>query len=216
MLNAILLGLGYGLGLAFLPGPAFFKLIQTSLEKGFKPAAFIAAGIAVSDFIYVVLVYSGISSIIENDTFKFSLGAGGGAILIAFGLTSVFKKRTQRINTADLDIKRENLGMFFKGLAINFMNPGALFFWLATVSAAHIQTTIKWQHFGFFAAILISLLSTDLLKAILARKISYLLTESLMRRLNIVIGLALVVFGGKMLVETFVNTPDPFGLVWKL
>ena len=81
MLNAILLGLGYGLGLAFLPGPAFFKLIQTSLEKGFKPAAFIAAGIAVSDFIYVVLVYSGISSIIENDTFKFSLGAGGGCLL---------------------------------------------------------------------------------------------------------------------------------------
>jgi len=216
MLNAILLGLGYGLGLAFLPGPAFFKLIQTSLEKGFKPAAFIAAGIAISDFIYVVLVYSGVSSIIENETFKFGLGAGGGVILIAFGLTSVFKKRTHRPKTADLDIKRENVGMLFKGLAINFMNPGALFFWLATVSAAHINSNIGWEHFGFFAAILISLLSTDLLKAILARRISFLLTERLMRRLNIIIGVALILFGAKMLVETFVNTADPFGLVWSL
>ena len=203
MLNAILLGLGYGFGLAFLPGPAFFKLIQTSLEKGFVPAAYVAAGVAISDIIYVFLVYFGISTIIDNQTFRFFLGASGGFILVAFGLTSIFKQGRIKGEAIELPDSSQHIRLLLKGIAINFLNPGALLFWLATVSAAHINTSDKWQHFGFFAAILLSVFTTDILKSALAQRISYLFTEKLMRRLNWVIGISLMLFGLKMLFETF-------------
>ena len=54
-LNAVLLGLG----LAFMIGPVFFTLIETSISKGFRAALVFDLGVILADLIFISLSYFG-------------------------------------------------------------------------------------------------------------------------------------------------------------
>ncbi|MEQ9007485.1 MAG: LysE family transporter, partial [Ekhidna sp.] len=57
----IINGLIFGLIFIFALGPAFFALIQTSIQQGLKKAIFLAIGISVSDVFYVIIVLLGMA-----------------------------------------------------------------------------------------------------------------------------------------------------------
>jgi len=208
MIHAIIMGMAYGFGLAFLPGPAFFKLLLTGLQKGFRPSMQMALGILVSDLIYLLLVYFGVSAIINTTEVRYGLGLGGGIILMIFGTIAFFKSslapRDIESNADDHNNLKAFIKNFSTGFSINALNPSALFFWIATVAAAHQDSVMVagWDHFGFFAAILISVFSTDLVKAYLSKSISSWLTTKVLVTLNRVIGLSLMIFGLKLILET--------------
>jgi len=46
-------GVKFGFSLAFLIGPVFFTIIQTSIERGFWNGAWVALGVSLSDAVYV-------------------------------------------------------------------------------------------------------------------------------------------------------------------
>ncbi len=48
--------MGLTLALVFGFGPAFFSLIQTSINRGFKSAMFLDVGIVVNDIMIVILM----------------------------------------------------------------------------------------------------------------------------------------------------------------
>jgi len=202
------MGMAYGFGLAFLPGPAFFKLLLTGLQKGFRPGLQLALGIVSSDFLYLLLVYFGISALIDTPAVKYGIGIGGGIILVIFGLAAILKNSTKPTDDTSYIDDHEGFKPFMrnfaKGFTINALNPAALFFWVATVAAAHQDTVMNkgWDHFGFFAAILLSVFGTDLIKTYLAKGISRFLTPRLLNLLNKIIGASLLAFGIKLLLET--------------
>jgi threonine/homoserine/homoserine lactone efflux protein len=76
-----------------------------------------------------------------------------------------------------------------------------LFFWLATVSVATTQLGYGSQKNAliFFASIVITVFTTDIMKAKLADKLRTLITPKVIRIMNIVLGLVMVVFGGKLI-----------------
>lgn len=195
---AVFNGVVYGLILAVLIGPVFFTLIQTSIEKGFKKAILVAVGIVISDFLYINLSYFGLSQLLDKENYKEWIGYSGGIILLAFGLFSLFKSRKAPAIQKSVDAK----GFFryiIKGFAINGISPFVLLFWLGTMSMA----TLEYGYQGlelvlFFGAILFTVLTTDIIKAYLAGKLRALLTPQLFNILNIIVGLALIVFGIRM------------------
>jgi threonine/homoserine/homoserine lactone efflux protein len=201
-MEIILKGVLSGIVLACLIGPVFFTLLQTSIERGFSSGVFVAIGISVSDSLYILISYFGLTKFMEATNFRHYMAYGGGVILLLFGLYYLFVKSRK---LAKYDSQKtgdaSGLRLAAKGFIINGLSPMVLFFWLATVSVATTQLgyASHQQALMFFASIVLTVFSTDLLKAKLADKLRGLITPKLIRALNLVLGFVMVVFAGKLI-----------------
>ena len=196
-------GVVSGIVLAFLIGPVFFTIIQTSIERGFWSGFFVAVGVSLSDSLYILISYLGLAQFLEGDKFRHYLAYGGGAVLLGFGIYYLFVK-SKRLSHYDPEKihTRSWFKLLAKGFIINGMSPMVLFFWLATVSLAttRLGYTASNDAFIFFSAIVCTVFATDLLKAKLADKLRVLITPRFIRIMNIVLGLVLVVFAGRLII----------------
>ena len=137
MVKIILHGITLGLLLSIMIGPVFFLLLKTSIKKGFKPAAYLAAGVALSDVMYIFIAYFGselIGSLNQNSSI---VGWLGGLLLIVFGLIAIFKKV---VNPAPGEIKMPDDSKSLlidtsKGFIMNSLNPFVLVFWIGVMTA---------------------------------------------------------------------------------
>lgn len=85
-------GLVFGLIFLLSLGPAFFALIQTSIQQGFRKAIFFALGISISDILFVMVILLGLSAVLESDNFKFWMAIFGSIMLLGYAVYSWFKK----------------------------------------------------------------------------------------------------------------------------
>ena len=60
--NAVLLGFG----LAFMVGPVFFTLIETSITKGFRAALTFDLGVVLADTMFITVSYFGSVTILQK------------------------------------------------------------------------------------------------------------------------------------------------------
>lgn len=76
-----------------------------------------------------------------------------------------------------------------------------LIFWLGTVSVAtgEFGYTTTTQVVTFFSAIVATVLLTDIIKAKLADKLRSVMTPRLVRVMNLVLGVVMLIFGGRLL-----------------
>jgi threonine/homoserine/homoserine lactone efflux protein len=88
-----------------------------------------------------------------------------------------------------------------KGFIINGLTPTVFFFWLGVVSVATTEFgyQTKTQALTYFATIVMTVFVTDVLKAKLADKLRLVMTPKFIRVMNIVLGVVLVVFAGKLI-----------------
>lgn len=202
-MEIIVNGVISGIVLAFLIGPVFFTIIQTSIEKGFKSGVFVAIGISFSDSLYILVSYLGLVQFMEQETFRHYMAYSGGLILLGFGIYYLLVKR-RRLAQFEFHTKIEGgpwLKLVGKGFLINALSPMVLFFWIATVSVA--TTRLGYAHPGkatlFFASIVATVFSTDIIKAKLADKLRTLITPRFIRIMNIVLGIVMIVFAGRLI-----------------
>lgn len=195
-------GLKLGIVLAFLIGPVFFTIIQTSIERGFRNGVLVSLGVSLSDLMYVTICYFGLVQFINNPQFRIFLAYAGGGILILFGVYQLFIKSRRRM-TAPLDgsSEKKSYRYFAKGFVINGMSPMVLIFWIGAISIASLDFgyTKGIEFFIFFATVLGTVLLTDVLKAYLADKLRSLITHRLMTIVNVVVGICLIVFGVRLI-----------------
>lgn len=201
-MEIILNGILSGIVLAFLIGPVFFTIIQTSIEKGFRCGMLVAIGVSLSDAFYITIVYLGITHIIENEAFRAYFGYAGGLILAGFGMYYLLIK-SRRLVLFDFEPEKVT-GVFryiAKGFIINGMSPMVLIFWIGTVgvAAAKFGYHEPSEAILFFSAIVSTVFLTDVLKAKLADKLRHLLTPRFIRLMNIILGVVLVVFAGRLI-----------------
>ena len=195
-------GLKLGMVLAFLIGPVFFTIIQTSVERGFRNGVLVSLGVSLSDTMYVAICYFGLVQFINNPEFRYYLAYAGGIILILFGIYHLFIKSRRKM-TAAIDVASESkmYRYFIKGFIINGMSPMVLIFWIGTISIASLDFGYSkgFEFFIFFSVVLGTVLLTDVLKAYLADKLRTLVTHRLMVIINIVVGICLIVFGARLI-----------------
>ncbi len=197
-MDILLKGLAFGSILALAIGPVFFSLIQTSIEKGFSSGVFMAFGISLSDVMYVVLSYLGITKLANDPAFKFYVALLGGLVLVSFGVFSFFKK--VNISKAKAIKSKNHLADVVKGFLINGVNPFVFIFWVGAMSYATIDYGFSGNEVRtFFLVVLITVFLTDLIKSYLAGKLTLWVTPRLMRRMNYGVGALLVIFGLRLL-----------------
>lgn len=194
-MDIILNGLGFGLLLCVLIGPVFFALLQNSVEKGFWPGFFMAVGIAISDAMYIVITYLGISQFAENPSFNMWLGGIGGSIMLIFGIIYIAKpvpkKGLKQLHAEETKWFQQSL----KGFALNGINPFVLIFWIGIIS----KVTLDFQYatneaITFFSVLILAVFGVDVLKAYFATKLSEIVTPQFMKIMNRVVGVALILF----------------------
>jgi threonine/homoserine/homoserine lactone efflux protein len=204
VIGILINGLQVGIVLAFLVGPVFFTIIQTSIERGFSRGTLVAIGVSLSDILYVLICYLGFAQIMADSNMKIVLAYGGGVLLIGFGLYHLLIKSRRKSNDQQGTVdERRPIMYVVKGFVINGMTPMVLFFWIGTVSLATINYgyTTPGEFALFFGAVLGIVLGTDILKAYLADKLRLLLTPGSLRAINIVMGIALIFFGCELLLK---------------
>lgn len=210
IMEIILNGLKLGIILAFLVGPVFFTIIQTSVEKGFWNGVIVSLGVSLSDILYVTVCYFGLVQFINEPGFRVYLAYAGGAILILFGLYHLFiKSRRNAHPSLDVANEKKMYRYFIKGFIINGLSPMVLIFWIGTISIASIDFGYSkgFEFFLFFGVVLGTVLSTDILKAYLADKLRRLVTQRLMKIMNVIVGICLIIFGSRLilLADTFLT-----------
>ena len=152
----IFYGLLFGLLFVFSFGPAFFALIQTSLQQGFRPAVLLAIGISISDIFYACIALLGMSSLLENPLTRFWMGIAGTIFLIVFGIYSWFKSPRVYFNKKEETNNIRLLKFLVKGSIINGLNPFIMLFWIGMISlmTARFEYGFADQVY-FFAGVLI-------------------------------------------------------------
>ncbi len=195
-----------GLLLSIMIGPIVFALIQAGIERGFRAGAAIGVGIWLSDLIYILLSYFGVSyllNMLEWDGFKLTLGIAGGLVLIITGIITLFSRPPQIDKPSG--ISDSYLSLWLKGFLINTVNPFTVFFWTSVTTTVVAKDNLDGQDAAIlFGGILGTLIVTDSLKVLLAKSIRRWLKPKhilLTRRIS---GLALVIFGIVLMVRASV------------
>lgn len=199
-MTKVLEGVQFGIFLAFLIGPVFFTILQTSIERGFFYGAMVAIGVSLSDIFYVAICYFGLIALVNDPANAVYLAYGGGVVLIGFGFYHVvIKGRAGKALGTTIKAKSP-FRYILKGFILNGFSPTVLFFWVATVSSLMTLGYTRGQDFSiFFGSLLTTVLLMDILKAFLADKLRNIVTVRFIRLSNIILGLVLIGFGLKLI-----------------
>lgn len=207
MLQDILSAIPLGFLMAFLIGPVFFALLETSAIKGFRAAVAFDIGVILADIVFLLAAYFMTSSILEKLKDDPGLFIFGGSILAIYGIVSWVKTRTSYLNEVDpkvLTVQKNNyISLFIKGFFLNFINIGVLGFWLGLIVVFSPQLENDANRIiTFFGAVLVTYFLVDLCKIVLAKSLNRYLTPLrifwLKRLIAIIMGIcgAVLIFKG--------------------
>lgn len=212
-MDLLVQGMGVGIVLSILMGPILFTLIQTGIEEGFRAGTMVGLGIWVSDLLFILSVYFGISyveAVTKWAFFEPVLGIGGGVILALFGLGIWFAKPPEvppkLLDDSIQDVvatpKSSYLSLWVKGFLINTINPFTFFFWLGLMGTFVIdQSPTHTEASLYFTGILGTIVLTDILKVYFAKAVRHYLQPSHLVWVRRISGGALVVFGVALVIR---------------
>lgn len=197
-----------GFFLAFMIGPVFFMLIQTSIIKGARAAIAFDLGVILGDIVFITIAYYGSKGLLEKIKDDPRLFYIGGLILLVYGLITYLDKSQKRIiqdETLVLPEKTNYVKLFVKGFLLNFINVGVLAFWLGmiVVVGSNFQMNPS-KIFNYFTVILVSYLITDIGKIVLAKQLKRKLTPMVTYKIKRAIGILLMIFGVVLILKGFI------------
>lgn len=197
-----------GFFLAFMIGPVFFMLIQTSILKGARAAISFDLGVILGDVVFISFAYFGSKSLLERIKDDPRLFFIGGIILLVYGIITYLDKSQKRVvqdETLVLPEKTNYIKLFFKGFLLNFINVGVLAFWLGMIVVIGPNLEMNPNRiFNYFMVILISYFITDIGKILLAKQLKKKLTPTVIYKVKRGMGILLMVFGVVLMLKGFI------------
>ena len=197
--------IGIFLGLVVNMGPAFITLVQTSLHRGFRSAAWFALGVILNDAMIILIcilsIFTALQEMMSSDSSAyFSIGAG--IILFLFGVFTFMKKgkpKEKKVADSMVKVKNDKPAWFVflgKGFVLNLLNPFVWIFWFSMVAmvASNLNGT-RMSTLVFFGLILATTLTIEILKAWGAAKLKRFLTPRRTTLMNRAAGILLMGFG---------------------
>ena len=192
-----------GFFLAFMLGPAFFVLIETSIEKGFRAATAFDLGVIFSDIIFILIAYFSSYQLLENINNQPGLYVFGGTLLSLYGASNFIKKTTTQV-TAIKQNQSNYTSLFVKGFLLNIINIGVLVFWLGLVIVVTPNLGGNYiRVIVFFSTLIVSYFLTDLIKILLAKRMKSYLKQDNIIKAKKALGILIFVFGLFLIIKGF-------------
>lgn len=177
--------------LAIVPGPTVTVIIANSLRSGTRAGMWNVAGTFAGDAVMIVILAFGLQAILSfvGEAF-FWIKLLGGAYLIWVGISLL---RSDGSFGADSGSREPKIGYFWQGFVVVITNPKALFFlgafipqFIDPAGDTFWQTVILGLTFAIVASL------SDMIYAILAGKAGRWMTQSNVRKGEIISGLFLI------------------------
>ncbi|MFB1026693.1 MAG: LysE family transporter [Flavobacteriaceae bacterium] len=206
MIEDIQAAIPLGFFLAFMIGPVFFMLIETSITKGVRAAIAFDIGVIIADALFIAVAYFSSFQLLENLSNLPGLYVFGGTILSVYGLIILIKKPNEKQieNEFNNTTKANYFQLSIKGFLLNFINIGVLVFWLGVVvvTGPSFENSIN-RFVVFFSTLLIAYFLTDLVKIILAKQLKKKLTPKIIIKTKKILGALLVICGLILIIKGF-------------
>ena len=185
-------------------GPVFFVLLETSAIKGFRAALIFDFGVILADGVFLVLAYFSSFQLLENLSNQPGLYVFGGAILLVYGIVTIFKKPPKQVETNIKVKKSDYLGLFVKGFLLNFINIGVLVFWLGIIIVVGPSLDNDPNRIVvFFSAMVGAYFVTDIFKILLAKQLKKKLTVNRIFFIKKGLGIILIICGIVLIIKGF-------------
>lgn len=206
--------IGIFLSLVVNMGPAFITLVQTSLHRGFRSAAWFATGVILNDAMVISICIMASVQVVMKSSKEAALACiGAGVVLLLFGIFTYRKKVKEREEreaylekrTNEVLKKQEDKPAWFvflaKGFVLNILNPFVWIFWFSAVAmVAGNMGGNKVSTMAFFAIILGTTLFLELLKAWGAAKLKKFLDDERTVLMNRIAGILLMLCGAYFII----------------
>ncbi len=206
-MDILLKGIGWGLFLSILMGPILFALIQTGIERGVRAGLMVGLGIWVSDLLFILAVFFGVSyvlSITRQTNFEFQLGIAGGIILIIIGLGMALSKSPAARDEAGVSKSKSYSAFWLKGFLINTINPFTVSFWTGIMTTEVVAGGMSTQQVAiFFSGILGMIIFTDALKVVLAKRLGKWLSADHIKKVRLATGIILAILGVVLMIRVW-------------
>jgi threonine/homoserine/homoserine lactone efflux protein len=196
-------GLGFGLILQISVGPVCIAVLHKGLSQGFRHAFVMAWAAALVDAAYIVLSIVGISAVLQIGPVRNLIGLAGALLLVYFGI--------RYLRAPALATRIEHRGddsllkSFTYGAALTLTNPLTILFWAGVLGA--MMSTHTFNREGgvvYFAAGCVTATVLFLTAVALAGHfLERVLTERLALWLNRIVGLFLIGFSLKLVLDLF-------------
>jgi threonine/homoserine/homoserine lactone efflux protein len=200
MIEDIITGIPLGIFLSFLVGPVFFVLLETSAVKGFRAAMVFDFGVVLADILFIAIAYFSSYRLIQTIKNDPAIFIFGGIMMLTYGIISFIKlkkvsKKVEEIPVEEL-IKKNYLGLFFKGFFLNFINVGVLLFWFMILITIGPKLELENSRMiTFFSTVLLTYLVVDIGKVLLAKQLRSKMTPTNILKIKKLISILLVIFG---------------------
>ncbi|PHR70857.1 MAG: lysine transporter LysE [Lutibacter sp.] len=192
----ILEGFLIGLTTLFIIGPVVFILINATIRNGFKSGFGVSLGIFLGDIIYTSIIsFFGVNILLENHFLNEYLGIIGFLILFGFGVSYILK--TKNIELKNKVSNLTHFQNFIKGFSVNFFNPFVLGFWVLIAKYGFEKYQENGSYFLF--SLVFGILTIDIVKVILAKKLTPLLNSKKIFLIYKVSGILMILFSFRIL-----------------
>lgn len=202
-MDQIIQGISLGLVLSILAGPIFLSLVTLGIERGLRAGTVFAAGQWTSDLIFIGTTYWGMFAMAQNPHFKHVVGVAGGIMLIVFGLFMLATKPRLDMSQPQEITARNYTGFFVRGFLMNTVNPFPVFFWMSVASDGFQSGKTTVEFAVLYGALMGTIMSTDVLKVYLAKKIRRFMKPHYLIRMRRVAGIGLIVFGIVLMIRVW-------------
>lgn len=160
MIEAIASGATSGFVLSLMLGTVFFALIQNSIDYGFTTGIYIAAGVVVSDVLFISAALFGTSLVPAIEENQNTIRVAGSIVLLVMGVAAW---KPKNYSVANAKSKTGSAFYFLsKGFFLNALNPVNFFAWvsIATYLKGAMQYTLQ-QQITYFTACLGAIFITE-------------------------------------------------------
>ena len=178
--------------LSSMLGTVFFFLVQNSLANGVKSTIYIALGVISSDLLLIILSHFNSSLFPSGGQAEIWVRMGGAMFLLFLGISNIRKHTKLKYNT---EIIRSPWMLASKGFMLNGLNPGNYFSWLS-ISAilTNVNHYTTAQLYWFYGGAMASIFGMEMLIAFGAVKIKRFVSEKLLHRIDVALGIVLIIF----------------------
>lgn len=185
-----------GISLAAPIGPVNIEVIKRGSKHGFLPAFSLSLGAASADTTYLLLIFFGLSSLLDISAVKTLIWVFGAIILVYIGYQSL----KEYFGKIDLEKAGSRSGgsSFVAGYLITVSNPMTIVWWIGVFGAilgSSVQDVSRVTALLNSLTIIVGVLMWFLTLSLLLHWGKRFINETAMRYISLIAGIVLIGFG---------------------